>query len=155
MLVFDRLTVSHKAGVSIEPPVASEVPTGHVVTLPGDEPAEIAVSASQMDAYHILADLCLLTASTSTGLWGGSADKERDKPTILKLGSLQRTFGLELIESILSGYEESVKQVSPMLPHGRDILRGLMTSAQNSSTSSNTPSRPSCSSYKPKGRPFR
>lgn len=43
-----------------------------------------------------------------SSLWGGG---EKEKPKLLKLSHLQRTFGLELIESILAGYEEGVKQV--------------------------------------------
>jgi hypothetical protein len=70
------------------------------------------VSRAVMDAYCVLSDLCLLTArSGGSGLlsWGGG---DKEKPKLLTLSNLQRTFGLELIESILSGYEEPVKQVT-------------------------------------------
>jgi len=68
-----------------------------------------------MDAFNVLSDLCLLTgASGGSGisLWRTG---EKEKPVILRLSSLQRTFGLELIESILSGYEEGVKQRPELL----------------------------------------
>lgn len=105
MLVFDRMSTDTAVG---------ETPT-LLLTLPGETPTEITVTPSALDAYCVLSDLCLLTArsgsGSGTGLLGwGSGDKE--KPKLLKLSNLQRTFGLELIESILSGYEEAVKQVS-------------------------------------------
>lgn len=107
MLVFDRLS--------------TDVLVGETPTLPLDLPDpdatqnEVAVTPSAMDAYCVLSDLCLLTARSGSGGgsgilgWGGG---DREKPKLLKLSSLQRTFGLELIESILSGYEDAVKQVS-------------------------------------------
>lgn len=98
MLVFDRISSDV---------VVAEAP----LTLPTDPPTELTVTPSTMDAYNILSDLCLHTAVSSSGisLWGGA---EKEKPRILKLGSLTRTFGLELIESILGGYEKEIKQVS-------------------------------------------
>ena len=81
------------------------------LTLPTDPPTELTISASAMDAFNIFSDLCILTAGGSGGFasWVGGKD---EKPKLLKLSSLQRTFGLELIESVLSGYEEAVKRVS-------------------------------------------
>lgn len=100
MTVFDRVTSDHA-----EPTIPLNLQT---------EPStELVITLSAMDAFSIFSDLCLLTAGGSGGsslsLWG-SGDKE--KPRLLKLASLYRTFGLELIESILSGYEEGVKKVS-------------------------------------------
>ncbi len=97
MVVFDRISTG------------SSIPT-IPMRLPTDPPTELTVSASDMDAFNIFSDLCLLTAGSSGGfsLWGGGKD---EKPKLLKLNSLQRTFGLELIESVLSGYEEAVKKV--------------------------------------------
>jgi hypothetical protein len=86
---------------------------GKILQLPTQPPTEVTVSPAVMDAYCVLSDLCLLTArSGGSGLlsWGGG---DKEKPKLLTLSNLQRTFGLELIESILSGYEEPVKQVSP------------------------------------------
>jgi hypothetical protein len=101
MLVFDR--------ISADP--TPESGAGLTLSLPTDPPTEVSVSPAVMDAYCVLSDLCLLTArSGGSGLlsWGGG---DKEKPKLLTLSNLQRTFGLELIESILSGYEEPVKQV--------------------------------------------
>jgi hypothetical protein len=105
MLIFDRLSNDEAPGEG-----------GLVLQLPTQPPTEVTVSPAVMDAYCVLSDLCLLTArSGGSGLlsWGGG---DKEKPKLLTLSNLQRTFGLELIESILSGYEEPVKQVSTSLP---------------------------------------
>lgn len=101
MLVFDRLS----SDTAIEE--AATLP----LTLGGESVTEIRITPSAMDAYCVLSDLCLLTARSGGGLlgWGGG---DKEKPKLLKLSSLQRTFGLELIESILSGYEDAVRKVS-------------------------------------------
>ena len=82
------------------------------VKLNDPEPKEVLVTPAALDAYNIFSDLCLLTArgsgSGGFSIWGKAEDV---KPVLLKLNSLQRTFGLELVESILSGYESVVKQV--------------------------------------------
>jgi hypothetical protein len=107
MLVFDR--------ISLHVPDAGAGANDVALSLPTEPPAEMSISPSCMDAYCILSDLCLLTSRSGSGSgsgllsWGGG---EKEKPKLLLLSNLQRTFGLELIESILSGYEESVKQVS-------------------------------------------
>lgn len=103
MIVFDR-TSSHNADPVVD------------LVLPSDPPEELKVDPSAMDAFSIFSDLCLWTGGGGGGggfLWSGS---EKQKPKLLKLGSLQKTFGLELIESVLSGYEEGVKKVSAALP---------------------------------------
>lgn len=41
----------------------------------------------------------------------------KEKPRMLKLSSLNRTFGLELVESVLSGFENGVKLVSLATEH--------------------------------------
>ncbi|THH10921.1 hypothetical protein EW145_g989 [Phellinidium pouzarii] len=51
---------------------------------------------SAMDAYSVLEDLCLLANS--------------EKPHFLKLGSLPKTFALELIESVLTNYHDLFRQ---------------------------------------------
>lgn len=96
MLVFDRLAIPDDAIATLDLP---------------DGPIQITPAA--LDAYYIFSDLCLLTARSGSGgilHWG--AGTEEEKPRLLKLSHLHRTFGLELIESILSGYEEGVKKVS-------------------------------------------
>ncbi|EJT47942.1 hypothetical protein A1Q1_03177 [Trichosporon asahii var. asahii CBS 2479] len=103
MVVFDRVSVE-------------DDPT-ETLTLPSDPPEEVQVTPAVKDAYYILSDLCVLTAAAPSAsglsLWTSS---EKEKPVMLKLQSLQRTFGLELIESILSGYEGVVKK-HPELVH--------------------------------------
>ena len=108
MLVFDR--ISTDAG---NPDVA--------LSLPGEAGSEVMLTPSGLDAFNILSDLCLLTSTSAGGmsLWGGG---EKEKPRLLKLGSLQRTFGLELIESILGGYEQDIKQVRTISTGGADQL---------------------------------
>lgn len=102
MLIFDRISANPTPNLG----------EGLSLSLSTEPPTEVTVSPAVMDAYCVLSDLCLLTArSGGSGLlsWGGG---DKEKPKLLTLSNLQRTFGLELIESILSGYEEPVKQVS-------------------------------------------
>lgn len=103
MVVFDRVSVE-------------DDPT-ETLTLPSEPPESVQVTPAVKDAYLILSDLCVLTAAAPSAsglsLWTSS---EKEKPVMLKLQSLQRTFGLELIESILSGYEGVVKK-HPELVH--------------------------------------
>ncbi|KAK8850458.1 hypothetical protein IAR55_004376 [Kwoniella newhampshirensis] len=105
MLIFDRVSLSSESDRTLP------------LTLPTDTLTELQVSPSALDTYSIFSDLCLLTASTGShgsgfSLWGGG---EKEKPRLLKLSTLHRTFGLELIESILSGYEEGVKKRPELL----------------------------------------
>ena len=105
MVIFDRI-----AKDDLEPLLP--------VKMDGPDAEEVLVTPAALDAYNIFSDLCLLTAKGTTSggfsLWGKTEDV---KPVLLKLSSLQRTFGLELIESILSGYENSVKQVRMVIQH--------------------------------------
>lgn len=65
----------------------------------------IALRPVARDAYLLLEDLCLLIS--------GSADGGPDgEPSFLRWGSLSRTFGLELVESIVSGFGPVVRTVS-------------------------------------------
>ncbi|WWC65124.1 uncharacterized protein I303_107738 [Kwoniella dejecticola CBS 10117] len=118
MLIFDRLSL------------LDEDPSTTSLLLPTDPPTQVEVSHSALDAYNLFSDLCLLSASSGSGSSWGKSDTDR-KPTLLKLSSLQRTFGLELIESILSGYEESVKKHAELLfllQHSLDpLLLKLLT----------------------------
>ncbi|ODN82823.1 hypothetical protein L202_01090 [Cryptococcus amylolentus CBS 6039] len=116
MLIFDRLSSTHLSPslTPSEPPTPSTVP----LTLPSEPPQTLQVTPSAMDAYSIFSDLCILAASagahgsTFGGLWKGG---DAEKPKLLKLHNLQRTFALELIESILSGYESGVKKRPELL----------------------------------------
>ncbi|WVR08607.1 hypothetical protein IAU60_005662 [Kwoniella sp. DSM 27419] len=110
MLIFDRVS-----SMAIQADVES-TSKQRSLTLPSEPPTELQLTASALDTYYIFSDLCLLTAAAGSGgsgfsLWGGG---EKEKPKLLKLNNLHRTFGLELIESILSGYEEGVKKRSEL-----------------------------------------
>lgn len=106
MVIFDRIS-SDRTDPSVP------------LILPTDPPTETVVTASGMDAYNLFSDLCILTAGHTAGfsLWGSGKE---EKPKLLKLSSLSRTFGLELVESVLSGYEEAVKKVCPLNPSFRE-----------------------------------
>ncbi|WWD20641.1 hypothetical protein CI109_105117 [Kwoniella shandongensis] len=111
MLIFDRVSTDPS------PSSSSSETTLLPLTFATEPPTELHISPSAMDTFNIFSDLCLLTASagshgSSFSLWGGG---EKEKPRLLKLNTLHRTFGLELIESILSGYEEGVKQRPELL----------------------------------------
>ncbi|ORY29654.1 guanine nucleotide exchange factor in Golgi transport N-terminal-domain-containing protein [Naematelia encephala] len=118
MIVFDRIT-------------SDTTPPSIPLHLPTEPPTELVVTASVLDAFNIFSDLCLLTAGGGSGsglsLWGSG---EKPKPKLLKLSSLQRTFGLELIESILSGYEEAVKKRPELLFLLRKSLDPLLLKLQ-------------------------
>jgi hypothetical protein len=68
------------------------------------------------DAYLLLEDLCLLVA----GSVEGGPDGE---PSFLRWKSLSRTFGLELVESIVSGFGDIVRTVSFLHSPCADIKR--------------------------------
>ncbi|EJC99516.1 uncharacterized protein FOMMEDRAFT_142756 [Fomitiporia mediterranea MF3/22] len=56
---------------------------------------------SALDAYSVVEDLCLLANS--------------EKPHFLRLGSLPKTFSLELIESVLTNYHDLFRQHNELL----------------------------------------
>ena len=64
-------------------------------TLPNGSRRSLGPSAH--DAYSIVEDLCLLANA--------------EKPHFLKLGSLPKTFALELIESVLTNHYELFRKV--------------------------------------------
>lgn len=102
MLIFNRVSSS-----------IPSTPTTAPLTLPSHPPQTIEVTPSALDAFNIFSDLCLLAATAGShgsafSLWKGG---DKEKPKLLKLSNLQRTFALELVESILSGYEDGVKKV--------------------------------------------
>src|SRR5690242_19565061 len=73
--------------MSIE--IALEVPTV------GEAPSEdgnVQLRAAALDAYRVFNDLCLLT--------------ESQKPQFLRSAGMPQTFGLELIESVLTNHSE-------------------------------------------------
>lgn len=64
----------------------------------GPEYKDIYLLPSARDAYLVFEDICLLVNG--------------EQPSFLKLQSLPRTFGLELIESVLSDFSAVFVQVS-------------------------------------------
>jgi hypothetical protein len=77
--VFDKVGIEDKAGE--EGAVAGEAPTGH---------GSVQLRSAALDAYRLFSDLCLLT--------------ENQRPEYLRAAGLQTTFGLELIESVLTNH---------------------------------------------------
>ncbi|ADV19956.1 hypothetical protein I305_00461 [Cryptococcus gattii E566] len=106
MLIFNRVSSS-----------IPSTPTTIPLTLPSHPPQTVEATPSALDAFNIFSDLCLLAATAGShgsafSLWKGG---DKEKPKLLKLNTLQRTFALELIESILSGYEDGVKKRPELL----------------------------------------
>ncbi|PQE03900.1 endosomal peripheral membrane protein [Rutstroemia sp. NJR-2017a BVV2] len=79
--VFDKVVAEDK--VALEVPIVGEAPT---------EEGSIQLRAAALDAYKVFNDICLLT--------------EAQKPQFLKSTGLPQTFGLELIESVLTNHAE-------------------------------------------------
>ncbi|GAA6010582.1 hypothetical protein JCM10207_007749 [Rhodosporidiobolus poonsookiae] len=87
------------------------------------------------DAYLLLEDLCLLVS----GSVEGGPDGE---PSFLRWGSLSRTFGLELVESIVSGFGGVVRTHPELLlvlrAHLCPLLIRFLSSPPHSTLSSST-----------------
>lgn len=75
--------VSQDVEISLEVPTVGEAPT---------EDGTVQLRAAALDAYRVFNDLCLLT--------------ESQKPQFLKSAGIPQTFGLELIESVLTNHAE-------------------------------------------------
>lgn len=61
------------------------------------------LSADELDAYELFSDLCVLTEGKKGA---------QDRVKILKMPSIAPTFGLELLESVLSGFADGFRTVS-------------------------------------------
>ncbi|CZR61040.1 probable MON2 Peripheral membrane protein with a role in endocytosis and vacuole integrity [Phialocephala subalpina] len=92
--VFDKVVVEDK--VALEVPTVGEAPV---------EDGTIQLRAASLDAYRVFNDLCLLT--------------ESQKPKFLRSTGLPQTFGLELIESVLTNHA----QIFLIHPEQANILR--------------------------------
>jgi hypothetical protein len=92
---------------------------GREITLPPAQPttadSNVPRLPSASDAYLVFEDLCLLVNG--------------DAPNFLKLQSLPRTFGLELIESVLSDFWGVFKQHEELLHLLRTLLSPLLIRA--------------------------
>ncbi|BGP35773.1 Endocytosis and vacuole integrity protein [Rhodotorula toruloides] len=88
------------------------------------------------DAYLLLEDLCLLIAGA-----GGEGAPDGE-PSFLRWGSLSRTFGLELVESIVSGFGGIVRTHPELLlvlrAHLCPLLIRFLSSPPHSTLSSST-----------------
>ncbi|KAH8808591.1 endosomal peripheral membrane protein-like protein [Xylogone sp. PMI_703] len=93
--VFDKVVAEDK--LVLEIPTVGEVPT---------EDGSVQVRAAARDAYKVFNDICLLT--------------ECQKPQFLRSAGLPQTFGLELIESVLTNHSE----IFLTHPEQASILRG-------------------------------
>ncbi|KAI0450820.1 endosomal peripheral membrane protein [Xylaria acuta] len=78
MTVFEKVTSEDKSTSDTE--VVGEAPT--------DDGKTVQLRAAAMDAHRVFKDICLMT--------------ENHRPEYLRFTGLQQTFGLELIESVLS-----------------------------------------------------
>ncbi|KAL2174609.1 uncharacterized protein P884DRAFT_249774 [Thermothelomyces heterothallicus CBS 202.75] len=92
--VFDKVVAEDKSG-------AGHPPVGEV---PGRD-GNIPLPAAALDAYRVFNDICLLT--------------EGQRPEYLRVSSLFQTFGLELIESVLTNHAA----IFITHPEQADILR--------------------------------
>ncbi|KAK5987788.1 Protein MON2-like-like protein [Cladobotryum mycophilum] len=77
--VFDKVVAEDKLGNDV--PVAGEVPIGD---------HKVGLRSAALDAYRIFNDLCLMT--------------ENQRPEFLRFSGLPQTFGLELIESVITNH---------------------------------------------------
>ncbi|KAM0249876.1 hypothetical protein ACHAQJ_008850 [Trichoderma viride] len=77
--VFDKVVAEDKNGS--DAPIAGEAPSGD---------GKVELRAAALDAYRIFNDLCLLT--------------ENQRSEFLRFSGLQQTFGLELIESVITNH---------------------------------------------------
>ncbi|GAA5873054.1 hypothetical protein JCM1840_007309 [Sporobolomyces johnsonii] len=95
----------------------------------------IALRPAARDAYLLLEDLCLLIS----GSVEGGPDGE---PSFLRWGSLSRTFGLELVESIVSGFGPVVRTHPELLlvlrAHLCPLLIRFLSSPPHSTLSTST-----------------
>lgn len=81
-------------------------------------------SPALADAYDLFADLCLLTRVPGGAVMGGMGNlftpiggREREGEVMLLRGCVVgRVFGLELVESLVGGFEGCLKAVSRGVP---------------------------------------
>lgn len=88
IFVFDKVTKEDALGLELSD-------TCHEIEISSG--AKIKLHPCAKDAYYLFQDLCLLTNG--------------DPPEYLRLNHLSKTFGLELIESILANHYALFKEV--------------------------------------------
>ncbi|BGO96049.1 hypothetical protein NBRC10512_005991 [Rhodotorula toruloides] len=103
---------------------------------PQNETRSMKLRPAARDAYLLLEDLCLLIAGA-----GGEGAPDGE-PSFLRWGSLSRTFGLELVESIVSGFGGIVRTHPELLlvlrAHLCPLLIRFLSSPPHSALSSST-----------------
>lgn len=110
MFVVDKMVVEDRQ---------EDVDEGSLAEVRLPDGATKKLGPSSKDAYSVLEDLCLLASS--------------ERPYFLKLESLQKTFALELIESVLTNYHDLFRAVSLGSPRVLvQLLLTLLSSALNS-----------------------
>ncbi|KAL2264604.1 hypothetical protein VTJ83DRAFT_7114 [Remersonia thermophila] len=92
--VFDKVVAEDKSGADV--PAVGEVPVHN---------GSVPLRSAAMDAYRVFHDICLLTQGR--------------RPEYLRVTALPTTFGLELIESVLTNHAA----IFPAHPEQADILR--------------------------------
>lgn len=73
--------------------------------------SEAHLNQNEWDAYQVFGDLCAVTSQSLQK----SSRARAHAPRLLKITSISTTFGLELIESILSGFANGFRSVSMFL----------------------------------------
>ncbi|GFP53695.1 protein MON2 homolog [Trichoderma asperellum] len=102
--VFDKVVAEDKSGN--DAPFAGEAPSGD---------GKVELRAAALDAYRIFNDLCLLT--------------ENQRSEFLRFSGLQQTFGLELIESVITNHAAVFTSHSEQTHILRERVMPLLMSA--------------------------
>ncbi len=103
MLVFERVTAEDTERSS---------PSATAGSSDGDAPTDLHDSHSTpclSDAIAVFADLCGLTSNAGRS----RADKSKAyEPSLLRVETIPRTFGFELIEGVLGSFGEIIREAS-------------------------------------------
>jgi hypothetical protein len=86
---------------------AEDIDNEPVQSIPLPEGGQASLGPNQFDAYQVFNDLCSLTE----GSLFGPGRMKPEAQQILHIPNITPTFGLELIESILSGYADGFRKV--------------------------------------------
>lgn len=144
-MVFERLSSQPPATVpsleSNSSPVATDdsnnvsTSTSGPAGLPESAVHDLTPDAS--DAFWIFQDLCTLLSPPEVrkhqrqNSMVGSGKKQGSGTTILNLKELSKTFGLELVESILNGFSSEIRQRVELLAVLRNSLCSLLAQSIN------------------------
>ncbi|KAJ9092821.1 hypothetical protein QFC21_006697 [Naganishia friedmannii] len=130
MLVFERVAEEDATISRITPTNASTTDDGPEQDTPAPQPPLTEVNADNLppvlqDAFTLLSDLCILArppvgrATSRGGVGSGGKEPaevvEEEEPWLLRSlsssssGRVTRTFALELVESVVAGFEQCIK----------------------------------------------